>query len=141
MMTSLIENAPFYHAILNTITFLLLVAAYYFIKKGDRKAHANCMRTAFGISALFLVSYLNYHFTQEPTRFQKQGWIRPVYFTILISHTVLAVVVVPLILKAFYHAIQQDWEKHKSVVKWAWPIWTYVAFTGPVIYILLYELN
>lgn len=139
MMQSIVENAPFYHSILNSITFLLLVSASIFIKRGNRRAHANCMRAAFVISTIFLISYLNYHFTQEPTRFQKQGWIRGAYFTILISHTVLAVIVVPLVLKSFYHAIKQDWEKHKKTVRWAWPIWTYVAFTGPVIYIMLYK--
>jgi putative membrane protein len=136
----MMQKLPMFHAILNTFTFTLLVAAYIHIKRGNRSAHAFCMRTAFVVSAIFLTSYLTYHFTQKPTPFLKEGWIRPVYFTILISHTILAVVVLPLIFKAFYHALKQDWEKHKSVVRWAWPIWTYVAFTGPVVYLMLYRL-
>lgn len=134
-------HLPLLNATLNTFTFFLLVAAWIAIKQGNRQCHVFCMRCAFGVSTLFLISYLTYHFTQTPTRFLKEGWIRPVYFTILISHTLLAVVVVPLILKAFYHALKQDWEKHKAVVRWAWPIWTYVAFTGPLIYLLLYRCN
>ncbi|MES2308871.1 MAG: DUF420 domain-containing protein [Verrucomicrobiota bacterium] len=136
----MMQKLPLLHAVLNSFTFILLVSAYYFIKKGNRKAHAFCVRVAFIVSTVFLASYLTYHFTQPPTPFLKEGWIRPIYFTILISHTILAVGVLPLIFKAFYHAMKQDWEKHKNVVRWAWPIWTYVAFTGPVVYVMLYKM-
>lgn len=136
----MMQNLPFINACLNTVTFTLLVLAFIFIKRGNRQGHAVCMRCAFVVSSIFLASYLTYHFTQPSTKFLKEGWIRPVYFTILLSHTILAVVVLPLIFKAFYHALKQDWEKHKRVVRWAWPIWTYVAFTGPVIYLMLYKM-
>ena len=96
------------------------------------------MGSAVVTSTLFLASYLYYHYTNEPTLFQGQGWIRPVYFTILISHTILAMAVPPLVLIALIRAFQQNWQKHRKIARITFPIWLYVSVTGVIIYFMLY---
>ena len=96
------------------------------------------MISAFVMSCAFLVSYLVYHYRVGHVAFQGQGWIRPVYFALLISHTVLAVVIVPLILITLNRALRERFDKHRQIARWTWPLWMYVSVTGVLIYFLLY---
>jgi len=128
---------PAFHSAMNTITFFLLLLALYFIKSGNMIAHKNTMITAMVVSAMFLVSYVLYHMTTPPTLYCKQGTIRTVYFIILNTHIVLAGIVFPFILISFIRGISYQIEKHKKLVRWVYPIWLYVAFTGPILYLML----
>ena len=92
------------------------------------------------VSLLFLVSYLTYHYHHGATRFQGTGWVRPLYFTILISHTILAVVIVPLVAITFYRAIRNDFVRHRRIARITLPIWLYVSITGVIVYLMLYQI-
>jgi uncharacterized membrane protein YozB (DUF420 family) len=98
------------------------------------------MLAAFGCSILFLISYLVYHFQVGSVGFKGQGWIRSVYFTILISHTILATAVVPLALITLWRALGERFDAHRRIARWTFPIWLYVSITGVVVYLLLYKL-
>ncbi|MFN3242741.1 MAG: DUF420 domain-containing protein [Planctomycetota bacterium] len=127
-------------AILNGIAFVLICAGLVAIKRGNVELHKKLMLAAVGTSALFLACYLTYHATCESVKFQGEGAIRPVYFTLLISHIVLAAVQVPLILRTVYLGLKDRREAHKKWAKITTPIWLYVSITGVVIYLLLYHL-
>lgn len=127
-------------AVLNGTSAVLLAAGYTAIRTGRRKLHQRLMLTAFGVSCAFLVSYLIYHARVGSVHFQGHGWIRPVYFTILISHTILAGVIVPLILITLRRAWLQRFDRHRLIARWTLPLWFYVSVTGVVIYVLLYHL-
>ena len=133
-------DLPAINAGLNSTSALLLTAGYVFIKRGNKLAHRNCMIAAFVTSTIFLVCYLVYHYSAGRTAFKGEGWIRPVYFTILLTHTILAVAIVPLILMTFHRAVKERYELHKRIARWTWPLWMYVSVTGVVIYVLLYHL-
>ena len=133
-------DLPAINAGLNSTSALLLTAGYVFIKRGNKLAHRNCMIAAFVTSTIFLVCYLVYHYSAGRTTFKGEGWIRPVYFTILLTHTILAVAIVPLILMTFHRAVKERYELHKRIARWTWPLWMYVSVTGVVIYVLLYHL-
>ena len=135
-----LADLPAVNACLNATSALFLAAGYFFIRRKNKIAHRNCMVSAFATSTIFLACYLIYHFNAGATRFKGEGWIRPVYFTILISHTILAVVIVPLVLITLHRAIKERFELHKQIARWTWPIWMYVSVTGVVIYLLLYHL-
>ena len=128
---------PPIYATINGITAILLVAAVISIKNGNRVLHERLMKTCLVLSASFLVMYVSYHITSDSTPFGGVGWIRPVYFFILISHIVLSVAVVPLILFSFSRALQGDFERHKRLAKFTFPIWLYVAITGVVVYLMI----
>lgn len=131
---------PTINASLNALTTIFLFSGYVMIKRGHKGAHRFCMTTAFCISAVFLGFYLYYHFAKgEPTRYPLQDWSRTVYFLILTTHTILATAILPFIFAAFYQAFRQNWEKHKKIVRWLWPVWMYVSITGVVIYWMLYH--
>lgn len=132
---------PTVNASLNTLTTLLLVMGYRFIKAQKKQAHIKCMLSAVGTSGLFLVSYIIYHHYQGDTLFLTQGWIRPVYFFILISHIILSVVLVPLIFVTLYHAFLKHFETHKKFARVTFPIWLYVSVTGVLVYIFVHYLN
>ncbi|MEZ5391675.1 MAG: DUF420 domain-containing protein [Bryobacterales bacterium] len=119
---------------------MLLLVGLYFIKRREIERHKLTMLLAFVTSILFLVSYLIYHFQVGSVPFTKQGWIRPVYFFILISHIVLAATVPVLAGITLYRAWRKDFARHRRIARWAWPIWMYVSVTGVVIYIILYEI-
>lgn len=143
-MPSKIDNAgawvyflPHFNGIINTATSILLLAGFWFISKGNITYHKNAMVSAFVLGSLFLVSYVIYHASTDSTPFGGEGWIRPVYFTILISHIILAAVVVPFVLFAFYYALSNKIEKHKKVVKFTLPIWLYVSVTGVIVYLMI----
>ena len=134
------NELPHLNAILNSITIILLMSGYAFIKKRNRVVHKRLMLSAFSVSALFLTSYLIYHYTVGATRFVGVGWIRPVYFGILISHTVLAIIIVPPIFLLLYRALRQEYDKHARLARWIFPMWLYVSGTGVAIYLMLYHL-
>ena len=135
-----ISNLPMVNATLNTISGILLTIGYVQIRQRKITAHKKCMLAAFAVSVLFLVCYVIYHANTGSKPFTKQGWIRPVYFTILISHIILAFVIVPLALRTLYLAWRERFEQHRRIAKITFPIWLYVSVTGVIIYLMLYEL-
>ena len=139
MNPGLLSILPSLNAGLNATSAFLIVLGFILIRQGAWTGHALCMCTALGTSTLFLVSYLVYHFFHGATPFPGHGWIRPVYFTILISHTVLAALVPPLAFSAFYFALRSRFETHRKVARVAFPVWLYVSLTGIVIYWMLYH--
>ena len=133
---------PALNAFLNGSSAVLIGTGYYFIKSGRRNAHKRMMIAALVTSTLFLISYLYYHLVLRArvTHFQGQGIWRPVYFSILISHTFLAAVVVPLILITLYRALGGKFARHRAIARYTFPIWMYVSVTGVVIYVMLYKI-
>lgn len=131
---------PTLNAILNSTCAVLLVAGLVAIKRKRRTLHIRCMLAATGVSVLFLASYLTYHAVHGATRFPGTGFIRPVYFTILLTHTVLAAAVVPLVLTTLYRAARGRFEAHRRLARLTWPVWMYVSVTGVAIYVLLYHI-
>lgn len=135
-----VTDLPAVNAGLNSISGLLLAAGYRYIRRGKIAAHRACMAAAFGVSTLFLICYLTYHAQVGSVPFQREGWIRPVYFTILISHIVLAAAILPLALVTLYRAWRERFDSHRRIARWTLPIWLYVSVTGVVIYLMLYRL-
>jgi putative membrane protein len=135
-----ISDLPTLNACLNGLSAVFLATGYFFIRRKNILAHRNCMVLAFATSCLFLVFYLIYHFSAGATRFKGVGWVRPFYFVLLISHTILATAIVPLVLLTLHRAIKERFELHKRIARWTWPLWMYVSVTGVVIYLMLYHL-
>jgi uncharacterized membrane protein YozB (DUF420 family) len=131
---------PVLDASLNGTSAVLLVTAHGMIKHGRVALHRALMLAALFTSALFLVSYLYYHAHVGSVHFQGQGWSRPLYFTILISHTVLAAAVVPLVIVTLVWALRGQFERHRSIARWTYPVWLYVSITGVIVYLMLYRL-
>ncbi len=125
---------PHLNAILNSATALCLLLGLYFIKQQQIIYHRTAMLSAIGLSSLFLISYVVYHYQAPHTKFGGEGMIRPIYFTILITHILLAAIIVPLVLLSVYFAFSAQIERHKKIVKWTYPIWLYVAISGVVVY-------
>lgn len=132
---------PTLNACLNAASALLLVIGFYFIRQRNIQAHRMCMVAAFVVSVFFLISYLTYHYHAGSTRFTGQGVIRVVYFTILISHTVLAALVPILAILTLSRAARGQFDKHRRIARWTLPIWLYVSVTGVVVYAMLYHLS
>ena len=130
---------PTIDAVLNTTSAVLLSFGYYFIRRRNIRAHKACMLGAVGTSTLFLACYLTYHFFHGTTRFEGTGAVRTMYLTILGTHTVLAVAIVPLVLVTLYRALRERFDLHKRVARWTLPIWLYVSVTGVVVYWMLYH--
>jgi putative membrane protein len=129
---------PAVYSVLNTITFVLLLLAFYFIRyKKNVAAHQRLMTGAVILSGLFLILYVLYHITNAETSFCQQGSIRTIYFFLLITHIILAAIILPFILFTYIRAYTAQFARHKRLARWVWPIWLYVALTGPVIYLLL----
>ncbi|MGE0886503.1 MAG: DUF420 domain-containing protein [Blastocatellales bacterium] len=135
-----ISDLPALNAILNSISAILLTTGYVFIKRKKRDAHRACMIGAFVTSTLFLASYLVYHFNVGSVKFQGQGTVRTVYFTILLTHTVLAAGIVPMIFVTFARALKGRFDKHRTIARWTLPMWLYVSVTGVIVYLMLYHL-
>lgn len=135
-----IDSLPALNSLLNATSAILVLTGYRFIKIGKREAHRACMIGACCVSALFLISYLTYHYYHGSERFQGQGWSRPVYFAILISHTILAAGVVPLVITTLLRGLRGRYVEHKKIAKWTFPIWLYVSTTGVIIYFMLYQI-
>ncbi len=134
-----VHDLPTLNATLNGISAVLLSIGYYYIRQGRWKAHRAMMLSAFAVSSLFLVSYLIYHARAGSTLFPGQGWVRPVYFTILISHILLAAAIVPLALITLIRALRKRFDRHRKIARWTLPIWLYVSVTGVLIYLMLYH--
>lgn len=128
---------PPIYATINGLTAILLVVAVIAIKNKNRKLHELLMKTCIGLSAAFLVMYVLYHMTSDSTPFGGEGPIRTVYYFILISHIILSVAVVPLVLFTFSRALSGNFERHRALAKFTFPIWLYVAITGVIVYIMI----
>ncbi len=141
-----IHDLPAVNASLNGLSAFFLAAGFIFIKRGNKIAHGRCMISAFCASAVFLGCYLTYHgylalgLHQGPTRFLNPAWFRPIYLAILLTHTLLAAAIVPMILMTLWRAKKERFEMHKKIARWTWPLWMYVSVTGVVIYLLLYQI-
>ena len=133
-----LSSLPALNAALNSASALLLAAGWLFIRSGNVAAHRRCMLAALATSTLFLTSYLIYHYHVGSVPFTGQGWTRRLYFTILISHTSLAVTIVPLVLITLYRALRNRFEHHKRIARWTLPLWLYVSVTGVIVYGMLY---
>ena len=133
-------DLPAVNAALNSISATLLTAGYRHIRRGNVAAHRACMAAAFGVSTLFLISYLVYHYHSGSRPFPHSGWIRPVYLSILISHVTLAAAVVPLALMTLYRAWLGQFDRHRRIARWTLPVWLYVSVTGVIVYLMLYWL-
>lgn len=140
------SDLPALNACLNGVAATLLVAGWVCIKQGRREAHQKCMVAALVMSVLFLISYVTYHTLRQHhtgsahTRFTDPAWFRPIYLTILVTHLVGAIVIVPLVLLTLFRAIRGRFEQHRRIARWTWPIWIYVSVTGVLIYALLYHV-
>ncbi|MBZ5543747.1 MAG: DUF420 domain-containing protein [Acidobacteriia bacterium] len=136
-----LSDLPTVDAALNATSAVLLTLGFILIRRGKVRAHKACMLSAVGTSTLFLACYLTYHYFHGTTRFLGQGLVRPLYFSILISHTVFAVVIVPLVLTTLYRALRGRFELHRRIARWTLPAWLYVSVTGVVVYWMLYHLD
>lgn len=128
---------PPIYASINALTAIILVTAVVQIKKGNRKTHERLMKTAIVLSALFLVMYVIYHMTSDSTPYGGEGFIRNVYFFILISHILLSIVVIPFVLVTYVRALAERFDKHKKIAKITFPLWLYVAISGVVVYLMI----
>jgi uncharacterized membrane protein YozB (DUF420 family) len=141
-----LNDLPALNATLNGLSAILLSFGYGFIRRGRRVAHRNCMVATLVTSTLFLASYLTYHgyrarvLHQGPTPFAGPAGFRPVYLVILLTHTVLAALILPLALITLQRALRQRFDLHKKIARWTWPCWMYVSVTGVLIYLLLYQI-
>jgi putative membrane protein len=135
----MISHAAF-NAALNGASAILLAGGYIAIRNGMREAHKYLMMSAFAVSSVFLCSYVAYHVRVGHVAFQGRGWIRPAYFVLLTSHTVLAVVIVPMILITLRRAWLEKFDKHKRIARWTLPLWFYVSVTGVIVYLMVYQI-
>ncbi|MGE0592902.1 MAG: DUF420 domain-containing protein [Vicinamibacterales bacterium] len=135
-----LADLPALNAVLNGMAGALLLTGYLFIRRGDQRNHMRCMLGALAMSALFLVSYVIYHANVGSRPFPGEGLIRVVYFVILISHVVLAALIVPLALVTARRGWREQFDRHVRVARWTFPLWMYVSVTGVVIYLMLYQL-
>lgn len=137
---------PHLNATLNSISALLLISGYIFIRRRNIAAHRKCMLAAFVTSTIFLICYVTYHsllvyyLGQGPTRFRGEGWVRPVYFIILLTHTILAVAITPMVLVTLFRALRERFDKHRRIARWTFPAWLYVSITGVIVYLMLYQI-
>lgn len=135
------SSLPAFNALFNSISALLLVAGLRAIRKGKRALHKQLMLSAIVFSALFLINYIYYHYSQGDTLFQGQGAVRPLYFALLISHVVLSIVALPMILTSVYLALSGRFASHKKLSRWTWGAWMYVSVTGVLVYVMLHVIE
>lgn len=135
-----IADLPALNATLNAIAGLFLLAGFVFIRRRDIARHRFCMLAAFITSTLFLTSYLIYHYHAGSRPFPHEGPIRLVYFTILISHILLAIAIVPMVLVTMTRGLRGRIPQHRAIAKWTWPAWMYVSVTGVIVYVMLYQM-
>lgn len=135
-----IANLPTVNAVLNLVSFALLISGYVFIRRGNSLKHKACMISAFGVSVMFLVSYLTYAVFGDEKRFVGTGWIRPVYFTVLITHVFLAATVPVLATWTLVLGLRGRKDRHRTLARITFPIWAYVSMTGVIVYLLLFRL-
>jgi len=127
------------NAALNATAAVLIGTGFYFVKQKNIRAHKVCMVSAMVVSGVFLTSYLIYHYNVGSVRFTKQGWIRDVYFPLLLTHTALAAIVLPMILRTLFLAVKGRFANHARSAKWTFPVWMYVSVTGVIVYLMLYH--
>ena len=137
----LVSFLPTFNAILNATTGILIVSGFILIRRKRIAAHRACMIAAVICSSLFLISYLVYHvgFGAGVTRFRGTGWVRTAYHTILISHTILAVTIVPFVIVTLRRALRGEFVRHRRIARWTFPMWLYVSVTGVIVYLMLYH--
>jgi putative membrane protein len=141
-----IYDLPAVNATLNATSACFLAAGFVFIRQKKIVAHRNCMISAFCVSVIFLCCYLTYHtylavvLHRGPTQFLKPPWFRPIYLAILLTHAILAIVIVPMILITLSRALREKFDRHKKIARWTWPLWMYVSVTGVIVYLLLYQI-
>lgn len=128
------------NATLNATSAVLLACGYAAIRRGKRETHKKCMISAVLVACAFLISYVVYHYRVGHVAFAGQGWVRPVYFAILVSHTILAVVIVPMILITLRRAWLERFDKHRIIARWTLPLWFYVSVTGVIVYLMVYQI-
>ena len=133
-----VTDLPLLNARLNATSAVLLLSGFLCIRANKITAHAGFMLSAFAASTLFLISYLIYHAQVGSVRFQGTGWIRPAYFVLLLSHTILAVAIVPLVLRTLFLAAHKRFPEHRAIARWTFPLWLYVGVSGLVVYWMLY---
>lgn len=136
-MPSFVRVLPMLNAFINGTCSILLVVSLYYIRKKNIAAHKRINIVTFLLSSVFLISYVIFHYFKEDTTFGGEGAIRPVYYFILITHIILAALVLPLILLSFYWGLKNDVAKHRSLTRWSFPIWLYVTITGVVVYLMI----
>ncbi len=137
---SLSSFLPHLNATLNAVTMILLIFGFTMIRMGQKYTHRLMMLAALVVSALFLVSYLVYHFTAPILVFSGANWMRPFYYTIMVTHIVLAIVVTPLAGMSAWHAFRGHYGRHRLLARWTLPVWLYVSVTGVIIYAILYHV-
>ena len=141
-----LSDLPKINACLNGLASVFLLLGYIFIKRGNKTAHRNSMVGALAASTVFLGCYLYYHYSMQKlygeahTRFVNPEWFRPIYLTILVTHLICAIAIVPLVIMTVSRAVRARFELHKKIARWTWPVWMYVSVTGVVIYFLLYQI-
>jgi uncharacterized membrane protein YozB (DUF420 family) len=135
-----VRDLPAVNATLNATAAALLIYGYTLIRRRRIEQHRRVMVAAFGVSVVFLICYLIYHYQVGSVRFTKQGWIRTVYFSVLLSHTILAAAVPFLAVIALWRGWKGQFERHRAIARWAFPIWLYVSVTGVLVYLMLYQL-
>jgi len=134
------SDLPAINASLNGLSAVLLTAGYIFIRRKNQAAHQKCMTAAIVTSVIFLACYLTYHAHAGRTIFKNPQWFRPIYLILLLTHTVLAVTIIPLIIITFSRAVKRRFDLHKKIARWTWPLWMYVSVTGVIVYLLLYKI-
>jgi len=134
-----VHDLPAVNATLNALSGVLLLAGYLLIRARRIEPHRRCMLAACATSSLFLVCYLVYHYEVGSVPFTRQGIVRPIYFSILITHVILAAAVLPLALVTLSRGLQARYAKHRAIARWTLPIWLYVSVTGVLVYVLLYQ--
>jgi uncharacterized membrane protein YozB (DUF420 family) len=134
-----VHDLPAVNATLNAISGVLLLVAYGFIRARRIEQHRTTMIAAFVTSSLFLICYVVYHAQVGSVRFTRQGFVRPLYFTILVTHVVLAAVVLPLAIVTLSRGLKARYPQHRQIARWTLPIWLYVSITGVLVYVLLYQ--
>jgi putative membrane protein len=135
-----VTDLPSLNATLNLISAIFLTLGYMFIRQGKPERHKKMMVAALITSALFLTSYLIYHYAVGSVPYPHHDWTRPVYFAILIPHVILAALMVPFVLMAVYYAMRERFDKHTRITRWLWPVWMFVSVSGVVVYLMLYQL-
>lgn len=140
MPDDMIRFLPTLNAMLNATSGILLTIGYVFIRRHNIQAHRACMIAALTSSSLFLISYLYYHYHAGATRFAGTGAARVIYFTILITHTILAAVIVPFVIVTVTRALRGKFDRHRRIARWTLPMWLYVSVTGVIVYLMLYHI-
>jgi putative membrane protein len=135
-----VTDLPALNATLNAISTVLLLTGYVFIRRGERQKHKACMIAALVMSVLFLTSYVIYHLQVGSVPFKGTGWIRTVYFAVLIPHVILAAGIVPLVIITASRGLSARYDKHRRIARWTLPLWLYVSVTGVIVYLMLYQM-